>query len=141
MLSGKATNTNFIVFGLTRPGLEPMIYCTLGEHANHYITDADWFKMCLVLYNKYIYMHDIAHDYCHLEWNDAYCYWNDLTYYHWCGIFCYHWIRRGFPFFFFFFVGCCRSSKSCRPNWSGCTWRRVNSSCCLCVPTCFHCSC
>ena len=27
-----ATNTNFIVFGLTRPGLKPTIYCTRGEH-------------------------------------------------------------------------------------------------------------
>ena len=40
MLSGEATNTNFIIFGLTRLGLEPMIYRTLGEHANHYATDA-----------------------------------------------------------------------------------------------------
>jgi hypothetical protein len=40
MLSGEATNTNFIVFGLTRPELKPTIYCTRGEHANHYITDA-----------------------------------------------------------------------------------------------------
>jgi hypothetical protein len=39
MLSGEATNTNFIVFGLTRPGLEPMIYRTQGEHANYYTTD------------------------------------------------------------------------------------------------------
>jgi len=31
--SGEATNTNFIVFGLTRPGLE-------GEPASHYTTDA-----------------------------------------------------------------------------------------------------
>jgi hypothetical protein len=38
MLSGEATNTNFIVFGLTRSGLEPTIYCTRGEHANHYTT-------------------------------------------------------------------------------------------------------
>ena len=37
---GKATNTNFIVFGLTRSGLEPTIYCTQDEHANHYTTDA-----------------------------------------------------------------------------------------------------
>ena len=36
MLSGEATNTNFIVFGLTRPGLEPMIYRTREEHAYHY---------------------------------------------------------------------------------------------------------
>jgi hypothetical protein len=34
MLSGEATNTNFIFFGLTRPGLEPTIY-----HINHYSTN------------------------------------------------------------------------------------------------------
>jgi hypothetical protein len=39
MLSGEATNTNFIVFGLTEPGLKPTIYRTQGEHANHYATD------------------------------------------------------------------------------------------------------
>jgi len=40
VLSGEATNTNFIVFGLTRSGIEPTTYCTRGEHTNHYITDA-----------------------------------------------------------------------------------------------------
>ena len=35
----EATNTNFIVFGLTRLGLEPTFYCTWGEHANHYTND------------------------------------------------------------------------------------------------------
>ena len=40
MLSGEATNTKFIVFSLTRPGLEPTIYRTRGEHANYYATDA-----------------------------------------------------------------------------------------------------
>jgi hypothetical protein len=40
MLSGEATNTNFIVFGLTQLGLESTIYRTRGEHANHYTTDA-----------------------------------------------------------------------------------------------------
>jgi hypothetical protein len=30
----------FIVFGLTRSGLELTIYRTRGEHANHYVTDA-----------------------------------------------------------------------------------------------------
>jgi len=35
MLSGEATNTNFIVFGLTRP-----IYHTRGEQTNHYTTAA-----------------------------------------------------------------------------------------------------
>ena len=40
MLSVEVTYTSFIVFGLTRPGLEPTIYRTRGEHANHYATDA-----------------------------------------------------------------------------------------------------
>jgi hypothetical protein len=39
MLSGEATNTNFIVFGLTRSGLKPTIYCTQDKHADHYTTD------------------------------------------------------------------------------------------------------
>jgi hypothetical protein len=39
MLSGEATNTNFIDFGLTRSGIESMIYCTQGEYANYYTTD------------------------------------------------------------------------------------------------------
>ena len=39
MLSGEATNTNFIVFSLNRLGLEPTICCTRGEQANHYTTD------------------------------------------------------------------------------------------------------
>ena len=38
--SREATNTNFIIFGLTRLVLEPTIYCTRGEHTNHYTTDA-----------------------------------------------------------------------------------------------------
>ena len=37
--SREVTNTNFIVFGLTRPGLEPTTYRTRGDHANHYATD------------------------------------------------------------------------------------------------------
>ena len=40
MISGEATNTNNIVFGLTRSGLEHTIYSTRGEHANLYTTDA-----------------------------------------------------------------------------------------------------
>ena len=40
LLSVEATNTNFVVFGLTRLGLEPTIYRTRGEHTNHYTTDA-----------------------------------------------------------------------------------------------------
>ena len=39
VLSGDPTHTNCIVFGLTRSGLEPTIYHTRGEHANHYTTD------------------------------------------------------------------------------------------------------
>ena len=40
MLSGEATNNNFIVFGLTRLVLDPKIYRSQGEHPNHYATDA-----------------------------------------------------------------------------------------------------
>jgi hypothetical protein len=40
VLSREATNTDFIAFGLTRPGLELTIYRTRSEHANHYTTDA-----------------------------------------------------------------------------------------------------
>jgi hypothetical protein len=36
----EAASTYFVVFGLTRLVLEPMIYHTRGEHANHYTTDA-----------------------------------------------------------------------------------------------------
>jgi hypothetical protein len=36
MLSGEATNIKFRVFGFTQSGLEPTIYRTLGEHANHF---------------------------------------------------------------------------------------------------------
>ena len=39
MLNREETNTNFIVLGLTRPGLEPTIYRTRGEHAIHYAID------------------------------------------------------------------------------------------------------
>jgi hypothetical protein len=35
VLSGEATHIYFEVFGLTRSGLEPTIYHTRGEHANH----------------------------------------------------------------------------------------------------------
>ena len=40
MFNREETNTSFIVFGLTRPGLKLTIYCTRGEHANHDTTDA-----------------------------------------------------------------------------------------------------
>ena len=43
MLCGEVTNTTFIVFGLTQPGLEPMmIYHTQGERANQSTTEAIW---------------------------------------------------------------------------------------------------
>jgi hypothetical protein len=37
----EATNTNCIVFGLTRTALESTIYRTRGEHPNHYTTDRE----------------------------------------------------------------------------------------------------
>jgi hypothetical protein len=48
MFIGEATHTNFIIFGLPRSVLEPTIYHTRGEPANHYATDAVvLFKECL----------------------------------------------------------------------------------------------
>ena len=35
---GEATNTSFICFGLSRPGLEHEIYNFRSKHANHYTT-------------------------------------------------------------------------------------------------------
>jgi hypothetical protein len=42
VLSGEATNTNYLVFGWTQSGLtiEPTVYRTQGEHSNQYTTDA-----------------------------------------------------------------------------------------------------
>ena len=58
--SGEATNTNYIVFGLTRSGLEPTIYRTQDEHANHYTTDAvDIFSINIK--NVLKFKHDIFH--------------------------------------------------------------------------------
>jgi hypothetical protein len=39
VFSGEATYINFIVFGLTRPGLEHTNYRIRGEHANLSTTD------------------------------------------------------------------------------------------------------
>jgi hypothetical protein len=55
MLSGEATNTNLIVFGLTRLGLKPTIYRTIGEYANHYTTDAVIFVLHLIALGRCIY--------------------------------------------------------------------------------------
>jgi hypothetical protein len=52
LLYSQATNTNFIVFGLTRPGLEPTICCTWGEHADHYTTDVVWSPLDSSYYTK-----------------------------------------------------------------------------------------
>jgi hypothetical protein len=52
VLSGEATNTNFIFFCLTRPQFVPTICRTRGEHANHYPTDVVPFYMwmfCITL--------------------------------------------------------------------------------------------
>ena len=40
LLIGEAANTNFIFYGLTWPWIESTIFHTLGEHTNHYTTDA-----------------------------------------------------------------------------------------------------
>jgi hypothetical protein len=45
-LQRKPTDTNIIVFGLTRPGLVPTIYHTRGEHGSHYNIDAVQLFIC-----------------------------------------------------------------------------------------------
>jgi hypothetical protein len=45
VLSGKAANTNFIVFGLTRTGIKPTIYHIPGENTNDYTTDTVKFDL------------------------------------------------------------------------------------------------
>ena len=58
VLGGEATNIIFVVFGLTRPGLEPTIYRTRGEHVNHYATDVVIFLiMYLAVRTTYIYIY------------------------------------------------------------------------------------
>jgi len=53
VLSGEATNTNLIVFALTRSELEPTIYRTRCEHANHNTTDAiNFLRNSATKYNK-----------------------------------------------------------------------------------------
>ena len=42
LLSGEATNTNFIVFSLNLPGFEPTIYRSWGEHANQLHHRCGW---------------------------------------------------------------------------------------------------
>ena len=39
MISGETTNANCVVFGLTRPRLEPEIDSTRSEHANNHTID------------------------------------------------------------------------------------------------------
>ena len=81
-LAEKATNTNVIVFGLTRSGLEPTIYRTRGEHANHYTTDAvttnraySQSKMCVILTatkistNCHVFIFSTVFYWCSLIWN------------------------------------------------------------------------
>ena len=48
LLSWEAAYTNFIIFDLTWPGLEPMIYHTWDKHANHHTTDAVLCWMCVI---------------------------------------------------------------------------------------------
>ena len=58
VLSGEAAKINYIVFGITPPGLEPTIYRTRGEHAIHYTTDVvqtvEKTKLLIHHYKKYV---------------------------------------------------------------------------------------
>jgi hypothetical protein len=73
MLSEEATNTNFLVFDLTRPGLKSTIYHTRGEHTNHYTTDAVYTVLCTLARQKdckmglaFFYLQD-SHFHCKMD--------------------------------------------------------------------------
>jgi hypothetical protein len=50
MLCGESENTNFIVYTLTKPGMELTIYHTRGNHANHYTTEELWLSLDILLW-------------------------------------------------------------------------------------------
>ena len=91
MFSGKATRTNFIVFDLTRPGLEPTIYRTRGEHANHYTSDAvhTYINIISCEYTKFcdiitVYLNCDFNSFSHLqETQNLFLVWEFSTYIKW----------------------------------------------------------
>ena len=56
MPRGEAINTNLIVVGLTRPGLDPTTYRTGDEHDNRNTTDAVHIDMIDDKLKKYIFL-------------------------------------------------------------------------------------
>ena len=65
--SGEATNTNFIVFGLTQRGIETMIYHTRGNHANHYAIVVVSWNYCMNIYCTNSNYNGVLHVYCLLQ--------------------------------------------------------------------------
>jgi hypothetical protein len=63
MFSRGAANTSFLVFDLTQSELDPMIFHTGNEHANHDTTDAVPMKhdMTLLCENLDLF-HQLFHD-------------------------------------------------------------------------------
>lgn len=53
MPSGEATDAYLIVFGLTRLALEPTIYPTRRENANHYKTNVIFLENTKIFHNSY----------------------------------------------------------------------------------------
>ena len=53
--SEETTTAKFIIFGLTRPVLEPTIYHTLGEHTNNYTTDPVLIHYVILVVEMYLY--------------------------------------------------------------------------------------
>ena len=69
MLSGEPNNTNFIVFGLTRLGLETTIYLTRGERGNNNAIDAVLFSWrCRCGFQAAIYRWLSEDVRCHNDW-------------------------------------------------------------------------
>ena len=52
----RSTNTNFYSFLLDPSGLEPNVYRTRGEHANHYTIDTNLTTFDYLMYLLYIFV-------------------------------------------------------------------------------------
>ena len=65
VLREKAANTNFIVFGLTQPGIKPMIYYTRGKHLVWPNQGSNPWSITLVVSTWFDPTRDQTHDLLH----------------------------------------------------------------------------
>jgi hypothetical protein len=61
VLCKNMSNTHFKVFGLTRPGLELMIYRTRGKYVYHYATDVVLISWCIMPTYAIFQRYEVGH--------------------------------------------------------------------------------